>query len=93
MHLTAAPDAVSRVVLLGPAQFWPLDGMAVPAVHAFATPLGVVGVDDDARSAAATLPGVAVDDRPHEGEHSLERPCSTARVFAPARSSTTVSAR
>ncbi len=39
-HLTAAPDAVSRVVLLGPARFWPLDGMAVPAVEAFATPLG-----------------------------------------------------
>jgi AmmeMemoRadiSam system protein B len=71
-HLTVAPDAVPRVVLLGPAHFWPLDGMAVPAVDAFATPLGVVGVDDDARTVATALPGVAVDDRPHDGEHSLE---------------------
>ncbi|SDZ07777.1 hypothetical protein SAMN05660209_04600 [Geodermatophilus africanus] len=65
-------DAVPRVVLLGPAHRWPLDGMAVPAVDALATPLGAVAVDDDARTAAAALPGVAVDDRPHDGEHSLE---------------------
>jgi AmmeMemoRadiSam system protein B len=68
----AARDAVTRVVLLGPAHFWPLEGMAAPAVDAFATPLGDVPVDDDARTAAAALPGVAVDDRPHAGEHSLE---------------------
>ena len=71
-QLTAAANAVTRVVLLGPAHFCPLDGMAVPAVDAFATPLGIVAVDDDARTAAAALPGVAVDDRPHDGEHSLE---------------------
>ena len=71
-HLTAAPHAVPRVVLLGPAHCCPLDGMAVPAVDAFATPLGSVDVDDDARTVAAALPGVAVDDRPHDGEHSLE---------------------
>ncbi len=71
-HLTAAPHAVPRVVLLGPAHFCPLDGMAVPAVDAFGTPLGSVDVDDDARTVAAALPGVVVDDRPHDGEHSLE---------------------
>ena len=66
------PAAVPRVVLLGPAHWWPLDGMAVPAVDALATPLGTVAVDDDARTAATAVPGVAVDDRPHDGEHSLE---------------------
>ncbi len=71
-QVPAPPGAVSRVVLLGPAHFWPLDGMALPAVGGFATPLGVVEVDEDARATAAALPGVAVDDRPHEGEHSLE---------------------
>jgi AmmeMemoRadiSam system protein B len=71
-HLPAARDAVRRVVLLGPAHFWPLDGMAVPAVDGLASPLGVVAVDDAARAAATALPGVAVDDRPHEREHSLE---------------------
>ena len=71
-QVAVAPDAVTRIVLLGPAHFRPLDGMAVPAVDAFATPLGIVGVDDDARAVAAALPSVAVDDRPHDGEHSLE---------------------
>ena len=71
-QVTVAPDAVTRVVLLGPAHFRPLDGMAVPAVDALATPLGTVVVDDDARTAATALPGVVVDDRPHDGEHSLE---------------------
>ena len=69
---TAPPTAVPRIVLLGPAHFCPLDGMAVPAVDAFATPLGTVRVDDDARRVATALPGLAVDDRPHDGEHSLE---------------------
>ncbi|SDL76662.1 hypothetical protein SAMN05660642_00743 [Geodermatophilus siccatus] len=71
-QLAAAPGAVTRVVLLGPAHLWPLDGMAAPAVDALATPLGTVAVDDDARTAVTALPGVAVDDRPHDGEHSLE---------------------
>jgi AmmeMemoRadiSam system protein B len=71
-HLAAARDPVARVVLLGPAHSCPLDGMAVPAVDALATPLGSVDVDDDARTVAAALPDVAVDDRPHDGEHSLE---------------------
>lgn len=71
-HLAAAPDAVTRVVLLGPAHFGHVGGMAVPAVDGFGTPLGVVGVDADARKVATALPDVAVDDRPHEGEHSLE---------------------
>jgi AmmeMemoRadiSam system protein B len=71
-QVAGAAGAVSRVVLLGPAHFSPLAGMAVPAVDGFATPLGTVAVDDDARSAATALPGVAVDDRPHGGEHSLE---------------------
>jgi AmmeMemoRadiSam system protein B len=65
-------EVVPRVVLLGPAHFRPLDGMAVPAVDGFATPLGTAAVDDDARKAAVAVDGVAVDDRPHDGEHSLE---------------------
>jgi AmmeMemoRadiSam system protein B len=65
-------EGVARVVLLGPAHFRPLAGMAVPAVDGVATPLGVVRVDREARTAAAALPGVVADDGPHVGEHSLE---------------------
>jgi AmmeMemoRadiSam system protein B len=50
----------------------PLHGMAVPRVGAFATPLGPVQVDADARAVAAGLPDVVVDDEPHAGEHAIE---------------------
>jgi MEMO1 family protein len=65
-------DHITRVVLLGPAHFVPLTGMAVPSVDAFATPLGSVELDDDARTTVTRLPGVVQDDHPHEAEHSLE---------------------
>jgi AmmeMemoRadiSam system protein B len=71
-HLTRWRSEIARVVLLGPAHFVPLDGMAVPGVDAFATPLGAVGIDADGRTTVAGMPGVAVDDGPHEREHSLE---------------------
>jgi AmmeMemoRadiSam system protein B len=41
-------------------------------VDAFATPLGPVEIDDAARTTVAGMPGVVIDDHPHEGEHSLE---------------------
>jgi AmmeMemoRadiSam system protein B len=44
----------------------------VPSVDAFATPLGPVQLDAQARRLAVALPGVAVDDRPHAREHALE---------------------
>jgi AmmeMemoRadiSam system protein B len=68
----ALAGVVERVVLLGPAHRVPLAGLAVPSVDAFATPLGPVAIDTDARATALTFPGVVVDDVPHAGEHSLE---------------------
>ncbi|MDT0353023.1 AmmeMemoRadiSam system protein B [Pseudonocardia charpentierae] len=63
---------VGRVVVLGPAHFTPLHGMAIPSVGAFATPLGPVPVDADARAVAAGLSAVVVDDEPHASEHAIE---------------------
>lgn len=63
---------ITRVALLGPAHFVPLEGMAVPSVDAFDTPLGPVEIDDDARTTALGNSAVAVDDHVHLGEHSLE---------------------
>jgi AmmeMemoRadiSam system protein B len=71
-RLAPARGTVERVVLLGPAHRVPVDGMAVPSVDAFATPLGPVAVDAAAREAVVGLAGVQVDDRPHAPEHSLE---------------------
>lgn len=64
--------SVDRVVLLGPAHRVLLDGLAVPSVDAFATPLGPVAIDDAARRRIAAMPHVVVDDVPHADEHSLE---------------------
>jgi AmmeMemoRadiSam system protein B len=63
---------VRRVVLVGPAHFVPLEGMAVPSADLFETPLGLVEVDDEARQAALAHEEVSVDDVPHAPEHSLE---------------------
>lgn len=65
-------DRVERVVLVGPAHRVRLEGMAVPAVDAFATPLGDVPVDRQARDAVLALPAVQVSDRAHAQEHALE---------------------
>jgi AmmeMemoRadiSam system protein B len=71
---TLAPDAsrVRRVVLLGPAHFVPLRGLALPRAEALATPLGEVPVDAGAAAALRTLPQVAERDDAHAREHALE---------------------
>jgi hypothetical protein len=68
------PDAaeVRTVVLIGPAHFVPLRGLALPDAEALATPLGAVPVDGDAVAALAALPQVEVSRAAHEREHSLE---------------------
>ena len=70
-RLRARPG-VSRVVLLGPAHRVWTDGLAVPSVDGFATPLGMVPIDDALRRRALGVPWVTVDDAPHAREHSLE---------------------
>lgn len=70
--LRAAKGSVERVVLLGPAHFVRVDGLATVSVDALETPLGPIAVDDDARRAVLTVAGVSVDDSAHAPEHSLE---------------------
>ena len=70
--LTALRSRISRVVLLGPAHFHPLAGIAVHTADAFRTPLGDVLLDDELRQMALGLVQVLALDSPHEGEHSLE---------------------
>jgi AmmeMemoRadiSam system protein B len=62
---------IARVAILGPAHFVPLRGTAVPSARAWRTPLGEVPIDEELRSLASTC-GSAVEDSPHEPEHSLE---------------------
>lgn len=66
------PNAIRRVVLLGPSHRVALRGMAVPSVDAFVTPLGAIRIDTVLRDTVATLPGVMMHDTPHAQEHALE---------------------
>ena len=74
MRALDAPRRLKRVVILGPNHRVPLEGIALHPAAAWATPLGVAPVAEDAARAILSLDGVAVDARPFAGEHSLEMP-------------------
>jgi MEMO1 family protein len=63
---------IRRVILLGPAHYVRLRGMALPTADEFQTPLGRVPIDREAVERALTLPFVVVNDAAHAREHSLE---------------------
>ena len=65
-------ERVRRVVLIGPAHRVYLQGMALPSVDAFTTPLGDVAIDTRAVQQLLNLSGVQVSDEAHAAEHSLE---------------------
>ena len=70
--LSAIRGHCRRVVVLGPTHRVRLEGMAIPSVDAFATPLGRIAVDRCGLARVADMPGVIVADEPHDFEHSLE---------------------
>jgi MEMO1 family protein len=70
--LRGQAESVERVVLIGPAHYVRIRGIAVPTVAAFETPLGRVPVDQEALAAVADLPFVSEADAPHAPEHALE---------------------
>jgi AmmeMemoRadiSam system protein B len=67
-----AAGRIRRVVLLGPAHFVWIEGVAAPASVAFGTPLGLVPIDRAALDTIRGLPQVVESDAPHQREHSLE---------------------
>jgi AmmeMemoRadiSam system protein B len=64
--------SITRVVLIGPAHYVALRGIAIPTVDAFDTPLGRLSVDGDAFSKLAGFRSVIRSDAPHVPEHALE---------------------
>ncbi len=72
VHLACSDVPIRRFILLGPAHFAPVRGLALSSAPAFDTPLGRVPVDEEACAAALSLPGVEVDDIAHRPEHCLE---------------------
>jgi MEMO1 family protein len=65
-------ETIERVVVIGPAHYVRLRGIAVPTAGAFETPLGRVPLDQEALAAIADLPFVSEADAPHAPEHALE---------------------
>jgi hypothetical protein len=64
--------AIERVVIVGPAHYVPLQGIATTHAHAFTTPLGDLMVDEDASSELERLAHVRHDETAHAPEHSIE---------------------
>ena len=65
-------QTIKRVVLFGPAHRVYLQGMALPSVDAFSTPLGDIPLDREVIERISTMPAVIVSDEAHRQEHSLE---------------------
>ena len=72
VQLACSDVPVRRFILLGPAHFAPVDGLALSGATAFDTPLGRVPVDAAARDALASFPAVVIDDYARRPEHCLE---------------------
>ena len=62
----------TRVVLLGPSHHVGFAGLALPGVHALATPLGLVEVDHSLAERLRQFPFVGQSPLAHKREHSLE---------------------
>jgi MEMO1 family protein len=70
--LRHSAQTFQRVVLIGPAHYVAIRGIALPTFDAFETPLGRVSVDHDTLNAIAALPFVSQNDAAHAPEHALE---------------------
>jgi AmmeMemoRadiSam system protein B len=64
--------AIERVVVIGPAHYVPVRGIAIPTADAFETPLGRLPVDHAALAAISDMSFVIGADDPHAPEHALE---------------------
>jgi MEMO1 family protein len=83
VNLAFSDIPIRRFILLGPAHFVPVNRLAISGAGVFATPLGVVPIDEPARAAALELPQVEVLDLPHQPEHSLEVQLPFLQVLCP----------
>jgi MEMO1 family protein len=70
--VSASAQRITRVVLLGPSHFVPFHGLALDSAAEFATPMGRIGIDDDAVSSLRAFPQVTVLGAAHRREHCLE---------------------
>ena len=65
-------DSIKRVILLGPSHRVAFNGMAVPDVESFSTPLGEISLDKIEIQSLITEHQLLISNPAHEQEHSLE---------------------
>jgi AmmeMemoRadiSam system protein B len=65
-------DGLRRVVLIGPAHYVPVNGLAASSAEAFATPLGDAPLDGETIGRFRHFPYIYTLDEAHRPEHSLE---------------------
>jgi AmmeMemoRadiSam system protein B len=83
-YRAVAGSAYDAVVLVGPSHYVGFDGVALPGAVAFATPAGLVAIDDrTARDLQAQGPLVHVRPAAHAREHSLEMQLPFLQVVLP----------
>ena len=70
-------------MLIGPAHYVAIRGIALPTVDAFETPLGRVPVDRAALKDIADLPFVYRNDAAHAPEHALEVELPFLQILLP----------
>ena len=70
--LAGGKSVIHRVILAGPAHRVAARGVALPDCDAFATPLGLVPIDQPAMDALKILPQVRAGNEVHREEHALE---------------------
>lgn len=71
-RLIPARNAISRVVLIGPAHRVHIRGLALPDAERMATPLGEIAIDRTAYSLPERFPQVQMNAAAHALEHSIE---------------------
>lgn len=73
-------EQIRRVVLIGPAHRWPLEGLVGPGVARMRTPLGDVAVD---ATMLLSMADVGVNEAAHARERSLEVQLPFLQLVAP----------
>jgi AmmeMemoRadiSam system protein B len=72
IHFANDRDTIKRIILFGPSHHFWFEGIALSHAEAFATPFGLIPVDQGAVNQIRELPQVQFEERAHTNEHSLE---------------------
>ncbi len=65
-------DLIENVVIIGPSHRVLFEGIAIPNMNKFKTPLGEVSLKKSFIKQIKNHPQVSIDDEPHRQEHSIE---------------------